>query len=308
MRTAALIALDGSIDWYCVPHFDSPSVFAAILDDGKGGRFKIAPLDDTVTSKQFYWPETNVLVTRFLSPDGVGQIIDYMPVADGSSGDALPLIRRVQVVRGTLTFRLECRPAFDYARETHTAVALRQRRRLPREVDEPGPLHARATRGRRPRRDGGVHAGRRGNRHVRAAAGRSRRRLPAAAVRGRAARPAGPDDWLLAPVVVEVHLHRPLARDGLPLGARPQAHDLRADRRHRRGADLRPARGRRRRRATGTTATPGSATRHSRSTRSCASASPRRRRSSSACSRRARTSSARTAACRSCTASTGGTS
>jgi GH15 family glucan-1,4-alpha-glucosidase len=123
MRTAALVGLDGSIDWYCVPHFDSPSVFAAILDDEKGGRFRIQPGARTQTTKQFYWPETNVLVTRFLSPDGVGQIIDYMPVGDGIPRGAHPLIRRVQVVRGAMKFHLECRPAFDYAREPHeTAV------------------------------------------------------------------------------------------------------------------------------------------------------------------------------------------
>src|SRR6516225_6246518 len=65
MHTVALVGTDGSIDWLCVPRFDSPSVFAAILDDGRGGRFKIAPVGDDVTCKQFYWPETNVLITRF---------------------------------------------------------------------------------------------------------------------------------------------------------------------------------------------------------------------------------------------------
>ena len=77
MRTAALVGIDGSIDWLCLPHFDSPSVFAAILDDRKGGRFKIAPAQNGVTHKQFYWPDSNILVTRFLSPDGVGQVIDF---------------------------------------------------------------------------------------------------------------------------------------------------------------------------------------------------------------------------------------
>ena len=72
MHTVALVGIDGSLDWLCVPDFDSPSVFAAILDDGKGGRFKITPIGENVTCKQFYWPETNVLVTRFLSPDGAG--------------------------------------------------------------------------------------------------------------------------------------------------------------------------------------------------------------------------------------------
>ena len=65
MRSAALVGLNGSIDWFCFPHFDSPSIFAAILDEKKGGYFKIAPVDQTSKCKQYYWPDTNVLITRF---------------------------------------------------------------------------------------------------------------------------------------------------------------------------------------------------------------------------------------------------
>lgn len=120
MRTAALVGIDGSIDWMCLPHFDSPSLFGAILDDRKGGRFKIAPAHDSVTRKQFYWPDSNVLVTRFLSPDGVGQVVDFMPVGlRRRDPSAHPLVRRVQVVRGSMSFRLECQPAFNYARDEH---------------------------------------------------------------------------------------------------------------------------------------------------------------------------------------------
>jgi GH15 family glucan-1,4-alpha-glucosidase len=118
LRTAALVGMDGSIDWLCLPHFDSPSVFAAILDDRKGGRFRIAPAGDDFRRKQFYWPDTNILVTRFLHDDGVGEIEDYMPVG-GSSKMPDELIRRVRVVRGQVPFHLECRPAFDYARAGH---------------------------------------------------------------------------------------------------------------------------------------------------------------------------------------------
>lgn len=122
MRTAALVGINGSIDWFCVPSFDSPSVFAAILDDQKGGRFEIAPQGEGIRAKQFYWPETNVLVTRFLSPDGVGELQDFMPV--GIPAKSLwqnQLVRRVKVTRGTLTFRMKCHPAFDYARVPHRA-------------------------------------------------------------------------------------------------------------------------------------------------------------------------------------------
>ena len=117
MHTVALVGINGSIDWFCCPNFDSPSVFAAILDDKKGGYFKIAPATTGLTQKQMYWPETNVLVTRFLSADGVAEVIDFMPVGQG--GGRHQLIRRVNVVRGTMAFRMECYPAFNYARDQH---------------------------------------------------------------------------------------------------------------------------------------------------------------------------------------------
>src|SRR5438270_6143924 len=96
LRTVALVGIDGSIDWYCYPYFDSPSVFAALLDHKKGGRFVLASTHKQVRFKQFYWPDTNVLVTRFLSPDGVGEVQDFMPVVQrGASESANRLIRRV---------------------------------------------------------------------------------------------------------------------------------------------------------------------------------------------------------------------
>jgi GH15 family glucan-1,4-alpha-glucosidase len=120
MRTTALVGRNGSIDWFCFPHFDSPSVFAAILDDEKGGRFAIAPLNDHVTQKQFYWPDTNLLITRFLSPEGIGEIEDFMPAGPGTSPNwHYQLVRRVRVVRGCMAFQLQCHPAFNYARTPH---------------------------------------------------------------------------------------------------------------------------------------------------------------------------------------------
>jgi GH15 family glucan-1,4-alpha-glucosidase len=120
LHTAALVGLNGSIDWLCFPRFDSPSVFAAILDDEKGGRFRISPAAGTITYKQFYWPDTNVLITRFLSSDGVGEIADFMPLGDAGRWHGYhQLIRRVCVVRGSMPFRIECRPAFNYARDPH---------------------------------------------------------------------------------------------------------------------------------------------------------------------------------------------
>jgi GH15 family glucan-1,4-alpha-glucosidase len=120
LHTAALVSVKGSIDWLCLPNFDSPSVFASILDEKKGGQFRIACATDGVTYKQFYWPQTNILVTRHLSQDGVGEITDFMPITEPpGSREKHRLIRRVGVVRGTMRFRLECRPAFNYARDPH---------------------------------------------------------------------------------------------------------------------------------------------------------------------------------------------
>ena len=120
MHSVALVGTDGSIDWFCFPHFNSPSIFGAILDDEIGGRFRISPVEDGENRKQLYWPDTNVLITRFFTPDGVGEIMDYMPVGVPENGHGYhQLIRRVRVVRGEMTFRMECTPAFDYARAEH---------------------------------------------------------------------------------------------------------------------------------------------------------------------------------------------
>jgi GH15 family glucan-1,4-alpha-glucosidase len=120
MHTAALVGNDGSIDWLCLPHFDSPSLFGAVLDDRKGGSFKIAPVATDGAVKQMYWPDTNVLITRFLLGDGVVEVIDYMPVGlrKGDRGFR-QLVRRVEAVRGSVPMRVDCRPAFNYGRDTH---------------------------------------------------------------------------------------------------------------------------------------------------------------------------------------------
>ena len=88
LHTVALVGKDGSIDWCCLPHFDSPSVFASILDAQKGGFFKIAPAYPTV-QKQMYVAESNILLSRFLAPEGVGEITDFMPIKSESSEEPL---------------------------------------------------------------------------------------------------------------------------------------------------------------------------------------------------------------------------
>jgi GH15 family glucan-1,4-alpha-glucosidase len=116
MHTAALVGMDGSIDWCCLPRFDSPSVFAAILDARQGGYFKLASIDAT-RNRQMYLPDTNVLITRFLSPAGVGEVVDFMPVEDGAKTHQI--VRVAKAIRGHVRFRLECVPAFDFARRPH---------------------------------------------------------------------------------------------------------------------------------------------------------------------------------------------
>src|SRR6266436_2061809 len=123
MRTVALVGMDGSIDWYCYPHFDSPSIFGAILDDNQGGRFQICPVGDEVRHKQFYWPSTNILITRFLLPEGIAELEDFMPVGLPSDSPWYQhLYRRIRCVRGAVRISLICRPAFDYGRKSHQTL------------------------------------------------------------------------------------------------------------------------------------------------------------------------------------------
>jgi GH15 family glucan-1,4-alpha-glucosidase len=118
LHTVALVGKDGSIDFLCLPSFDSPSVFAALLDAERGGRFQIAPQLDDAVHRQLYLPDTNVLLTRFLSDSGVAEVSDFMPVED--AGVAHNLVRRAKTVRGEVRFGMRCDPRFDYARATHT--------------------------------------------------------------------------------------------------------------------------------------------------------------------------------------------
>jgi len=126
LHTVALVGKDGSIDWCCFPHFDSPSLFGALLDDRRGGRFRIAPPDDG-KRQQLYLPETNVLLTRFLHHDGVGEVTDFMPIEGDEPGvhaTRHQIVRMVKVVRGKIRFRLECHPAFNFGRDDHRVATL----------------------------------------------------------------------------------------------------------------------------------------------------------------------------------------
>ena len=120
LHTVALVGVDGTIDWYCCPRFDAPSIFGAILDRRRGGYYRVAPARPGSTTKQLYFPDTNVLITRFLTPDGVGEVQDFMPISHSREGvHRHRLIRRVIVVRGALEFAVDVQPRFNYGRDEH---------------------------------------------------------------------------------------------------------------------------------------------------------------------------------------------
>jgi len=120
LQTAALVTTDGTIDWFCCPRFDSPSIFASLLDADRGGYFRISPDRDDYVSKQLYLPDNALLITRFMTPDGVGEVQDFMPVIEGRATDRHRLVRKLRVARGTMRFVVDIQPRFDYGRAKHT--------------------------------------------------------------------------------------------------------------------------------------------------------------------------------------------
>jgi GH15 family glucan-1,4-alpha-glucosidase len=123
LQTSALVATDGTIDWFCSPRFDSPSIFGSLLDHERGGHFRIRPRADTFQTKQLYLPDTAILVTRFLTADGVGEVTDYMPVTSQTPSSRHRLIRELRCVRGSIEFDIEIAPRFDYGRQKHQVMS-----------------------------------------------------------------------------------------------------------------------------------------------------------------------------------------
>ena len=121
-RTAALISEKASIDWLCMPDFDSPSVFAKLLDKDKGGCFGFI-VDDTYLISQTYKAHTNVLCTSFVSPEGAFDVIDFMPRyrIDENNSHYIPseIYRLIKHKGGKPRFRIDFRPAMSYASEKH---------------------------------------------------------------------------------------------------------------------------------------------------------------------------------------------
>jgi GH15 family glucan-1,4-alpha-glucosidase len=119
LRTVALVGTDATIDWYCPARFDAPSLFAALLDADRGGHFSLC-CRTPARPKQLYLPDTNILLTRFLAPEAVGEVIDFMvPETSGTAAPRDLLVRQARAVRGRATFELSCFPAFDYGRTRH---------------------------------------------------------------------------------------------------------------------------------------------------------------------------------------------
>ena len=132
LQTAALVATDGSIDWFCSPRFDSPSIFGSLLDAENGGHFRIRPTVDTFDAKQLYFPDTAILITRFMAEDGVGELVDFMPI----SGNQPPterhrLVRMLRCVRGAMTFDFDDRSAVRLRPRPHTSLRSPSRRVIP---------------------------------------------------------------------------------------------------------------------------------------------------------------------------------
>ena len=120
LQTAALVATDGTIDWFCCPRFDSPSVFASLLDDRRGGRCALAPVTPARMTKQMYIPDTAILVTRFLSESGIAEVVDFMPIdRPHVVSDRRRIVRAVRGIRGEVEFEASVEPRFDYGRRSH---------------------------------------------------------------------------------------------------------------------------------------------------------------------------------------------
>lgn len=118
-RSAALVSDKGSIDWCCLPNFDSASVFAKLLDKEKGGHFSFI-VDESYTIKQKYLIKTNVLCTEYSSPQGIFEVIDFMPRYKTSEKDYFApaeIYRYIKYISGLPRFKIHYQPMLNYARE-----------------------------------------------------------------------------------------------------------------------------------------------------------------------------------------------
>src|SRR4051794_37966576 len=119
LQTAALVTTDGSVDWFCCPRFDSPSVFGALLDDERGGHFRVRPVGGPFTPTQMYHPDTAILITRVMTASGAREAHDFMPVTGHDVTGNHRLVRMLRCVRGRMTIEFDIAPQFDYGRSPH---------------------------------------------------------------------------------------------------------------------------------------------------------------------------------------------
>src|SRR4051795_9848427 len=119
LQTAALVTKDGTVDWFCSPRFDSPSIFGSLLDHRRGGYLRTRPRDGAFDTRQLYLPDTAILITRFLTEAGVGELVDFMPTTGGRAAAGHRMVRMLRCVRGEMTFDCEAAPRFDYGRRGH---------------------------------------------------------------------------------------------------------------------------------------------------------------------------------------------
>ena len=226
MRSIALVGMNGSIDFLCYPRFDSPSVFAALLDDQRGGRFQIQPELDHRQIRQLYLPDTNILLTRFLAEEGVAEITDFMPIGIAAE-QPNEIVRMVSVVRGEVRFQSAVSAPFQLrAVRAHAHLACETRRvRTATGLSSPhGALLHRCPPARRAGCHRSIHPARwrEGNLHIRSHAASCR-----ASRNGESRKTLPRNVTLLETLDRKVQPQRPLARDGQSLRPHAEASDYR---------------------------------------------------------------------------------
>jgi hypothetical protein len=122
-------SVTGTTDFFCCPRLDSPSVFASLLDADRGGHFSLKLATSDYVTRQLYFPDTAMLITRFMTADGVGEVLDFMPVIEGAPTDRHRIVRKPRVACGTMNraepaarVRLWPRPAHDGDHRRRSAV------------------------------------------------------------------------------------------------------------------------------------------------------------------------------------------